>query len=515
MKFYNRTEELAYLYKIGSKAAQAAYFTILLGRRQVGKTALIRHYLKSADIPALYFFVSKKNPSALLEEFAEILSVQLPLLKQTRLESFDAFFAVLFDFLQQTPAVVVFDEFQNFQQVDPAVFSILQKFWDTRKDNLKGHLIVIGSIISLMRKIFEDEKEPLFNRPTGKLRIEAFDLETIKLILEDHAALHSQRENRSAVFQTADQMSALLPKSEAVQNHPLAPQTALLNYYALFGGIPRYYFLLERAGLFGRDLDEIIRELILEPNALLREEGRQLVIEAFGKESAAYFSILAAIAAGHTQLSAIASQAGVAVTSASKYLDELASVYQIIERRDSVPSNGGRKNGRYYLNDNFLAFWFRYVYRNLSTLEIANTSYLTQIIQKDLTNYLGPMFERLVQQRVIELNRKNQLPFPATQIGSYWDRGQTQIDLVAWSEHERRCLVGECKLNSKRIDGSDVNLLRQRGAFVQQKTRCENLFLGFFVADEASDDLRRRLKEQGFFLLTLADLFAPEKFSAL
>jgi len=474
MKFYNRTDELAYLNKIQGKAAQAAYFTILLGRRQVGKTALIRHYLKSADIPALYFFVSKKNPSSLLEEFVEILSVQLPLLKQTRLESFDAFFSVLFDFLQQTPAVVVFDEFQNFQQVDPAVFSILQKFWDTRKDNLKGHLLVIGSIISLMRKIFENEKEPLFNRPTGKLRIEPFDLETIKLILEDHQ---------------------------------LARSTALLNYYALFGGIPRYYFLLERAGLFGRELDEIIRELILEPNALLREEGRQLVIEAFGKESAVYFSILSAIAGGHTQLSQIANQAGVATTSASKYLDELVSVYQIIERRDPVPSNGARKNGRYYLNDSFLAFWFRYVYRNLSTLEIANTSYLSQIIQKDWANYLGPMFERLVQQRFVELNRKNQFLFPATQIGSYWDRGQTQIDLVAWSEHERQCLVGECKLSSKRLDHNDCNLLRQRGALLQQKTHCENLHLGFFTADEASEDLRGQLKEQGILLFTLPDLF--------
>ncbi len=478
MKFYNRTEEIAYLNKIQGKAAQAAYFTILLGRRQVGKTALIRHYLKSANIPALYFFVSKKNSSALLEEFTEILSVQLPLLKQTRLESFDAFFSVLFDFLQQTPAIVVFDEFQNFQQVDPAVFSILQKFWDTRKDAVKGHLVVIGSVMSLMRKIFEDKQEPLFNRPTGKLRIEPFDLETIKLVLEDYQ---------------------------------LAPQAALLDYFALFGGIPRYYFLLERAGLFGRNLDEIIRELILEPNALLREEGRQLAIEAFGKENAAYFSILAAIAGGNTQLSQIANQSGIAVTSASKYLDELVSVYQLLERRDAVPANGARKNGRYYLNDNFLSFWFRYVYRNLSTLEIANTSYLSQIIQKDWNNYLGPMFERLVQQRVVELNRKNQLPFPATQIGSYWDRGQTQIDLVAWSEPERQCLVGECKLNSKRLDNSDFNLLRQRGALLQQKTHCENLLLGFFAADEASDDLRHRLKAQGLLLFTLADLFDPER----
>jgi len=474
MKFYNREEELAYLDKIQNKITQAAYFTILLGRRQVGKTSLIRHYLQSIDLPALYFFVSKKNAPALLEEFTEILSVQLPLLKQTKLETFEAFFSVLFDFLQQSPAIVVFDEFQNFQQVEPAVFSILQKFWDTRKEMIKGHLLVIGSIFSLMRKIFEDEREPLFNRPTGKLRIEPFDLATIKQILADHQ---------------------------------LAPQTALLNYYALFGGIPRYYDLMERAGLFGRELNEIIRELILEPNALLREEGRQLVIEAFGKESATYFSILEAIARGHTQLSTIASQAGIATTSASKYLDELASIYQIIERREPVAANGGRKNGRYYLNDNFLAFWFRYVYRNLSTLEIANTAYLTQIIQNDFANYLGPRFERMIQQRLIELNRKNQLPFPATQIGSYWDRGQTQIDVVVWSEIERQCLVGECKLNSKRLDSNDLDLLRQRGTLMQQKTHCELLSLAFFVADEASEELRHRLKEQGIQLSSLTDFF--------
>lgn len=479
MKFYNREQELLYLQKIEIKAAQSAFFTIILGRRQVGKTALIRHYLQATQTPALYFFVSKKNPPALLEEFAGILSVQIPVLKQTKLESFEAFFAVLFDFLAQQPAIVVFDEFQNFQQVDPAVFSILQKFWDTRKDTINGHVIVIGSIFSLMRKIFEDKKEPLFNRPTGKLRIEPFDLETIKFILEDQH---------------------------------VSPQTLLLPFYALFGGIPRYYFLLERAGLFGHALDEIIRELILEPNALLREEGKQLATEAFGKESTAYFSILEAIARGNTQLSQIASQAGIAATSTSKYLDELVSVYQIIERRQPVLSNGPAKNGRYYLSDNFLAFWFRYVFRNLSTLEIANTAYLTQIIQNDFPNYLEPMFERLVQQRLIELNRQNQFLFPATQIGSYWDRGQNQIDVVAYSEPERRCLVGECKLNSKRLDSADINLLRQRGALIKQKTHCDHLALSFFVADEAPDDLRNRLKEQGILLFTLADLFEAGKF---
>jgi hypothetical protein len=482
MKFYNREQELLYLQKIQERAVRSAFFTIMLGRRQVGKTALIRHYLQSTGMPAFYFFVSRKNLPALLEEFTEILAVQIPMLKQTRLETFDAFFSVLFDFMVQRPAIVVFDEFQNFQQVDPAVFSILQKFWDTRKDGIKGHLLFIGSAFSLMRKIFENEKEPLFNRPTGKLHVEPFDVETIKLILEDYQ---------------------------------VPPQTQLLPYYALFGGIPRYYFLLERSGLFGHEISEIIRELFLEPNALLREEGRQLLIEAFGKENPAYFSILDAIARGHTQLSNVAGQAGIAVTSASKYLDDLVSIYQIVERRQPVPSDGPRKNGRYYLNDNFLTFWFRYVFRNLSTLEIANTGYLTQIIQNDFPNYFGPAFERMVQRRIIELNRKNHFLIPATQIGSYWDRGQNQIDIVAWSEPERRCLVGECKLNSKRIDHNDVNLLRQRGTLIQAKTRCDHLFLAFFVADEAPGDLQNRLKQQGIILFSLADLFNPENFPAL
>jgi hypothetical protein len=153
-------------------------------------------------------------------------------------------------------------------------------------------------------------------------------------------------------------------------------------------------------------------------------------------------------------------------------------------------------------------------YWNLSTLEIANTAYLTQIIQNDLPNYLRPAFERLAQQRIIELNRKSQFLFPATQIGSYWDRGQNQIDLVAWSEPERRCLVGECKLSSKRIDNNEINLLRQRGALIQTKTRCQDLILAFFVADEAPGDLRDRLKEQGFLLFNLADLLEPGKISS-
>jgi len=396
------------------------------------------------------------------------------MLKATRLSSFDAFISILFDYITSKPALVVFDEFQNFHHVEPSLFSILQKNWDTRKDEAKGHLVMVGSAFSLMRKIFENEKEPLFNRPTGKLHLQPFDLDTIRLILEDHQT------------NSIDQ---------------------LLPYFAVFGGIPRYYDLIERADLFGPDFGRLIRNLILEPNCVLRDEGRPMTTEAFGRENSTYFAILEAISRGHTRLSNIASQAGVPVTSASKYLDDLVSIHQIVERRKPVPSIGGRQDGRYSLNDNFLTFWFRYIYRNLSTLEIGNTAYLSQLIQDDLTNYFGIMFERLVLRRVIELNRKNRFIIPCTQIGGYWDRGGNETDVVGWSEPEHACLVGECKLNSKRINAGSIHTLRQRGLLIQRLTKCDRLLLAFFVADEPISEQRDQLQKEGILLFGLNDLF--------
>lgn len=158
--------------------------------------------------------------------------------------------------MEQQPFFIIFDEFQNFQQVDPSVFSTLQDIWDRQKDVVKGAIICVGSVQTLMQDILEGAKEPLFGRVTARLCLKPLAANVI---------------------------------DDMLQEQNVEPARQLLFYYTLFGGIPKYYFLLDRYRLFGNNKTEIIRKFFCESDALLQQEGKELLIEEFGKNYHLYF----------------------------------------------------------------------------------------------------------------------------------------------------------------------------------------------------------------------------------
>lgn len=137
MKFYNRETELSRLSEIVSLSMKRSHMLVISGRRRIGKTELIRQFLKGRQ-DFLYFFVSKKKPHILVEEFRDILSEKISFIKTASFRNFDDLFSFIFDYMKETPLIVVFDEFQNFDFVDPSAFSAIQNLWDRDKNNIKG-----------------------------------------------------------------------------------------------------------------------------------------------------------------------------------------------------------------------------------------------------------------------------------------------------------------------------------------------------------------------------------------
>ncbi len=267
MKFYDRETELSHLNEIAALAQQTAHMVVISGRRRIGKTELIRRFA-SGRSDVLYLFVSKKKPQALLEEFRDILAERVPLLKTASFRNFEDFFALVFNVMKEQPLIIVLDEFQNFEVVESSVFSTIQNLWDREKDQITGAFVFIGSVYTLMQKIFEGKKEPLFGRATARLYLEPLEPDAVAEILGDHG-------------------------QDAVAQLPF--------YDTLFGGIPKYYFLADRYRLHGKSQGAIIRTLYTEKDAPLQDEGRELLIEEFGKNYHLYFTILQIIAGGETQ----------------------------------------------------------------------------------------------------------------------------------------------------------------------------------------------------------------------
>ena len=479
MKFYDRETELSHLNEIAALAQQTAHMVVISGRRRIGKTELIRRFA-SGRSDVLYLFVSKKKPQALLEEFRDILAERVPMLKTVSFRNFEDFFALVFNVMKEQPLIIVLDEFQNFEVVESSVFSTIQNLWDREKDQITGAFVFIGSVYTLMQKIFEGKKEPLFGRATARLYLEPLEPDAVAEILGDHG-------------------------QDAVAQLPF--------YDTLFGGIPKYYFLADRYRLHGKSQGAIIRTLYTEKDAPLQDEGRELLIEEFGKNYHLYFTILQIIAGGETQMARIADRAGINVNSISKYLDELVSYYQVIERR--LPATEivvGKKIGRYYLKDQALRFWFRYIFRNQSLIEIGDTEGLTAKILKDLPTLMGKSFEALVRSLLIRKNVEAPplLPFRFSRIGGFWNRtGDVEIDVVAMNEETSEILFGECKINGNRFSSADAGRLKEKAAQVRWNNETRRASFALFSMTALSDAQKVALHRDGITPFDLKDLLPP------
>jgi len=465
MKFYNRERELERLSEILSLSMKTSHMVVITGRRRVGKTELIRQFSKGKK-NVLYLFVSKKKSHILLEEFRDVLAEVIPLIKTVSFRNFEDFFSFIFSYMKEHPVIVVFDEFQNFEFVDPSIFSTVQNHWDREKGNIKGAFIFIGSIYTLMRKIFEGKKEPLFGRATSRLFVEPLEPDAIAGIISDYHI-------------------------DVSKNLPF--------YFTLFGGIPKYYFLLDRYKLFGKSHAEIIKKLYCEMDAPIQNEGRELLIEEFGKNYHLYFSILQVIAGGETQMARIADSAGININSISKYLDELTSYYQVIERRIPVTEHKYEKKiGRYYIKDPALRFWFRYIFRNQSLIEIGDEKGLTTKIANDLPTLMGRSFEELIRALLLKRNKEDILPFRFSKIGGFWTRkGDVEIDVVAINEEERKIIFGECKLKGSKFTRPDVQRLQEKAGYVKWKIGKRKEYFALFSMDTIPETQKKSLEKDG------------------
>lgn len=474
MKFYNREYELARLKEIASLSVNSAHLMVLTGRRRVGKTELIRKFAEQQE-HVLYFFVSKKKPLVLLEEFRELLAIRIPILQTVVFNNFRDFFTFLFMQMERHPFIIIFDEFQNFIEVDSSVFSTMQDLWDRQKDAIKGTIICVGSVQTLMQRIFEGAKEPLFGRVTARLYLKPLAANVI---------------------------------ADLLREQQVEPAKQLLFYFTLFGGIPKYYFLLDRYKLYGDNRTEIIRKFFCEPDALLQQEGKELLIEEFGKNYHLYFSVLQVISGGVTQMARIADCAGINVNSISKYLEELNSNYQIIERRVPVTeTRNEQKIGRYYLKDQLLRFWFRYIFSYASMIAIGDEAGLLAKIEGDLQTFMGWSFEELVRILLLERNDATVIPFRFSKIGGFWNRsGDVEIDIVALEEETGNILIGECKLNGNRFTSYEARRLKVKAESIAWRKGCRKEHYALFCLEDVSPLVAQSLAEEGIFIYKLGNL---------
>lgn len=348
MKFFDREDKIEKLRAIRAKSAKESQFTVMVGRRRVGKTELVKRAFEDEDF--IYLFVSRKSEVDLVEGFVEETNRIYPNAVSAEVRTLNGFFVELFKLAVTRQVTVFIDEFQEFRKVNASTFSVLQGLWDREHDRVRLNLVVCGSINTLMNRIFLGRKEPLYGRQTAFLRLEPFSTEILKEILRFHKRRYEPED--------------------------------LLALWALTGGVAKYVAILMDEG--ATDLEKMLKVAMTEDSFFL-EEGRILLGDEFGKDYSIYFSILSSIARGVTTRNEIEQCVGRQV---GGYLTRLEEDYHLVSKRAPFGAKTTRQI-RYQIDDPFYRFWFRFIFKYDHLVQMKSFEMLRRIVKRDYPGFSG------------------------------------------------------------------------------------------------------------------------------
>ena len=414
-RFVDREQETETLQSEYNRDGSA--LVVLYGRRRVGKTTLISEFIK--DKNALFFLASEEaeaqNRNAFKEKVAEFIDSDL--LRSADIKSWDVLFKSVMDTPFESKPVIVLDEFQYLGKANHAFPSVFQRIWEEILKDKSVMVILCGSLISMMESQTLAYGSPLYGRRTAQIRLKQ------------------------------------IPFSYYHEFFPGKSRRELIEMYAVTGGVPKYIELFSES----RDIYSAIQKCVLNRSGYLYDEPHFLLQQEV-TEVGSYFSIIKAIAAGNSKLSAISAVLEIKATGLTKYLKTLIDL-DILEREVPITEDNPEKSkrGLYKIKDNYLRFWFAFVYPNMSFIESGHSRVVMNKIKKSLVpNHIAFVYEDVCKERMWELNADNVWPFNFTKLGRYWD-AKTEIDIAALDLEGKNLILGECKYWQEPVG---VNILR-------------------------------------------------------
>ncbi|MCH5212436.1 MAG: ATP-binding protein [Oscillospiraceae bacterium] len=424
---------------------------ILYGRRRVGKTTLISEFIK--DKPALFFLASEESEAQNRAEFknkaAEFINSDL--LRDAAVSNWDIIFKAIMDTPFDKKPVIVIDEFQYIGKSNPAFPSVFQRIWEEILKTCSVMVILCGSLISMMESQTLAYNSPLYGRRTAQIRLKQIPFRYYKKFFPD--------------------------KSE----------NQLIEMYSVTGGVPKYIESFSECD----DIYGAIEKSVLNPMGYLYDEPHFLLQQEV-TEIGSYFSVIKAIAAGNSKLSSIATVLEIKSTSLTKYLKTLIDL-DILEREVPITEENPEKSkkGLYRIKDNYIRFWFAFIYPNLSFIESGNSRIVMDKIRKGLiSRQTAFVYEDVCREKMWELNAAGELPFLFSKIGRYWN-GRTEIDIAALDPDGGNIILGECKYWSEPVGINILNNLEEKAKEVDWRKGSRKVWYVLFGANGFTPELEK------------------------
>lgn len=469
--FVGRKRELSSLEKLYHQ--QGFGMTVIYGRRRIGKSTLIREFLK--DKRAIFYTATKVGKARNLELFCQqVVSLLDPSLTGVSFSSLEAILDFITDRLSGDKLVLVIDELPYWAQNDGALLSVLQKYIDTRWSEQDMMIILCGSSLSFMENKVLSEKSPLFGRRNTQIRLEAFDYLEAAEFVPDYSA-----EDKAII-------------------------------YGITGGVAKYLAMIDPRG----SADDNIKAQFFNTDGYLYDEPRNLLAQEF-TDVALVNNVIEQIASGSNTVNEISQKIGQNSSTVLYALDKLIQV-GLITKKKCITEEKNRKKTQYVLKDQMFRFWYAFIPKATSIIEIGQGDlYFDRVVKPQIHNYMGSVFEEMCRYYTLKEGICGAFGNTLTEVGTWWGteillRGSEKvqqsadIDVVGISELDKTAVLGECKFKKEKIDKNVYDTLLRRSAVISGKYRIIR-FLFFSLSGYTS--WFDSIQNNDIVLLTLDDLY--------
>ena len=363
-------------------------FNIVFGRRKVGKTSLVNEYIKEKH--SLYLFCTEMVPSLLYNQLAHVIQQFFGLKKSTTADSFEDVINLITQSDIEQKLIIIFDDFQNLQKYDKNIFSTFYSLW-AKKLRLKNVQVIISSSLCSSHK----DDLNIYKKASNEIYLKSLNFKIIK---------------------------TLLPKLNKNDS---------MYVYSAFGTNPQYLTLYDEK----KDFILNIKDNFLSYDSFIYNEGINIIKNDLSDVST-YFSILYAVAMGNKKIGDIAKFIDVKSSYLTRYLQKLVDI-MVLSKHIPVNDNPLKsKFGRYEIEDNFLKFWFCYIYPNGSMLQRRDYYPIISHIRRDFSKRLVKDAYRRYVLELVENEPEKFLGYLPVQIGSWWNNKENEIDVVAYNNKD-------------------------------------------------------------------------------
>lgn len=462
--FVGRQNELDFLNNRYN--CQGGQLIVLYGRRRVGKTETLHEFCKGKE--HVFYSCTECTDDHQLKAFSSrILSKDIPAAKYIKeFADWEQSLKSILELPGNDKKLLVIDEFPYMVKNNSSIPSILQNLWDSQLKDQNVMIILCGSAMSFIEKEILAEKNPLYGRATGILKMNEMDFyDAIKFF----------------------------------------PNQTILNKilsFAVLGGIPHYLKQFD----VSRSIEDNIKTNILQRGSILYSEVEFLMRQEL-RETTVYNTVIGAIAMGNTKLNDIYQKTKIDKNKLTVYLKNLIDL-GIIEREfpvsDGIKEQANIQRGLYQITDNFFRFWYAFVFPNVSELEAGDADGIYEYaVKPQLDEYTSHIFETICREYLLKLNMQNKLPFHFTKIGRWWDK-QNELDIMATDKNKNHFILGECKFKNSAFDLSELNNIIAKFKPNKKDTK---VYYYLFSKSGFTNGVMKTAKEKDIRLVTIDDLF--------